>query len=493
MPATRTQEQRDVLRQIADPVDGVLFWMTNYYMTFDKPKQRRAKWPGWPYLRDYVMELHNPSLPESEQQYLLVEKSRDMLVTLTTAGYMLYCVQFIPDWSGFITSRREYEVDDGGPNATTDSIFGMIVYGWRQQPSWMQMPLRISHLRIHNTEPGMNSYITGESANPNTGRGKSVTLKYGDEFAFMPQSHKVHTAMAGGNFRTLLYSSTPNFAGNAFYDLRHREDSPFRVLRYHYLDRPDRDEAWAERRRRTMSDLQWMTEYEIMYEFSSERNVYPRYRADVHTAPAESMPTTGEPYITFDEGISKPGAMYFALHVDGRLYILDEVYEAGIHVRVPDAERDNGVRDWVVIAEEMAEKHGYKPDEVMVACGHESRATASHFQLAGFSSHVADKDKLGRIRIVDKLMIHTESHKPRLLISYECPNLLWELPRYERKSIRGRITEQPKDGNDHGCDALGVLAQLLFPEAAEEEGHWTMDPNNWETEGVIGDDPIRIR
>jgi hypothetical protein len=473
--------------------------MDRYCVTFDKPHAKTAKWPGsmpgWSFLREYVQELHNPDLPAGEQQNILVEKSRDMVITITTAMYMLYCIQFVPDWSAFVTSRRENEVDDGGDKSTPDSIFGVMRWSWSKQPSWLQMPLTFSHLKIQNVEAGMHSYMTGESANPNAGRGKSVTFKYGDEFAFVPQSHKVHQSMSGGNYRTLVYGSTPNFSGNSFYDLRHK-DRGFRILTYHYSMRPGRDAAWAQRtqQRKGMSDLEWATEYEIKYDFTSSRSVYPRYMPGAHIIPAETAPIDGEPFLAFDDGFAQPGAMYFCRKADGRLYIIDETYERGLHVRVPDEEREIGVRDWVMVATEMCERRHLEPKNVMVVMGPESTSTAGYsstaalFRLAGFRTHVADNNKRGRIKIVDRLMIHSDGHPPRLQISDACTNLTWEIPRYERRIKDGQVTEDPKDGNDHGCDSVGCVAQFLFPDILrDDESEVVSDLSDWSTAGVLGD------
>lgn len=499
-----TPAQRDEVGRCI--IDGPWYWLQNYVHTFDKPRNRTRKYPGWPYLKDYVNELHNrekirqalvaSNVPEDEisipQQNLIVEKSRDMMITWTTAAYMTYCVSFIPDWSGFTVSRRQNEVDDGGEAATTDSIFGMIRFIWSNIPDWMRADLAFSLLKIRNIEQDMNSYITGESANPNAGRGKSVSFKWADEFAFMPQSNKMHAAMSGGNYGTLLYTSTANFAGNEFYDLRHNPNSGFKILTFRYTMRPDRDEAWGEKKRLQLGDIRWATEYGILYEFTTDRNVFPRYSPSIHTVQHEDMVLEGEPYVGFDEGMSDPGCALFCLKDGDMLKVVDEVYEKGIHPRVTDDLRDSGVTDWMMIVEGLCRKYGFEPKDVTVCIGHTSgmEGLADHFKLAKFKTHTADKDKIGRIRILDRLMIYTGLNKPRLQISKQCEKLMWELPRFERAVVNGQIMEYPrKHSADHACDGLMAVAQYLFPdEVFFDDNNWSMDAEDWDTVGVLGDE-----
>ena len=465
---TNPRQKNELIKCIEDP----WYWFTHYCRTFDKPRQRTALFPDWDYLHDYIRELQKGGK-------ILVEKSRDMMITIATCGWMLYNVQFTPDWSGFVTSRREDEVDDGGDQATTDSIFGVILFGWKNQPIWMQSNLKFSHLKILNLEEGMNSYITGESTNPNSGRGKSVTFKWGDEFAFVPQSEKVHASMSGGAYRTLLYTSTSNLTGNAFHRLRSDPNSGFRVLTYRWDMRPDRTREWYEARKASLSPIDAAKELDIVYEISSPASVYPRYNYELHTAPRENLPFDGELIIGFDEGFAQPGAMYACLLVDGGLYIVDEFYEAGVHVKVDEERLAAGEKDWLSRARYLAMKYNKTPGQVTVAMGFESRSAEDIFASAGFRTYRATKDKLGRIKLVDQLMIPDKTGKPSLIIAQECVNLLWELPRYEHRISGGVMTEMPKDGNDHGCDAIAVVAEYAFGNH-EEEPEWYSDVEDWE-------------
>jgi hypothetical protein len=476
---TDPKQKREIIHCMMDP----WYWFLNYYKTFDKPKERVAGFPDWPYLQEYVYELDKGGK-------ILVEKSRDMMITITTCGYMLYCVQFRPNWSGFVTSRREDEVDDGGPNATTDSIFGIVLFGHALQPEWMAAPLSFTHLRIQNEEEGMGSYIKGESANINVGRSKSVTFKWGDEFAFVPQSERVHAAMSGGAYRTLLYTSTSNLSGNAFQRLRDDQDSGFRLLTYRWNVRPGKDEQWYKKQIKGMDAITRATELDIEYEVNSAINVYPRYRYKTHTIANKDIPD-GEVILTFDEGFAHPGALYVARWVDGVLYIVDETYEAGIHIQIDDVLE----RSWVDIARQKVQEFGTleqaqlldgvnvpEQKRPVIVLGPESRAAADTFRVYGFRAVLATKDKLGRIRKVDQLMIPDKTGKSRLLIAQSCSNLIWEIPRYNRRVVNNVVTERPRDGNDHGCDSVACLVEYVVKDDVNVR---VSDLDDWGVDGEL--------
>jgi len=290
--------------------------------------------------------------------------------------------------------------------------------------------------------------------------------------------------MSGGAYKTLLYTSTSNLSGNAFHRLRADDKAGFRVLTYRWNLRPDRDLEWYERKKASMSSLEAAKELDIVYDVASPAGVYPRYRYGVHTRPERDLPVEGKLYLTFDEGMAQPGAMYAARFPDGRLYIIDEIYEAGIHVQVTAAQREAGVKDWISLAKGLVKKHGGKVEDVEILLGFESRAAADAFSVAGFKTWLPSKNKLGRIALVDKLMIVDDTNKCLLQIGQNCVNLLWELPRYKRKIVQGRITEQPEDGNDHGADALAVLVERLYGER-KEEATWVSDLSGWKISGKL--------
>jgi len=455
-----TPEQIEELKKCANGLEGLFYWAKKYATTWDRANKRKRLYPLWDFQKEFLAELEEGGL-------ILVEKSRDVMVTWTVCLHMFWHIQFDPFWTGFATSRREAEVDNGGERSTTGSIFGRLRFLWKEQPDWLKMDLRFSHLKIVNQEEDMYTEITGESANPDVGRSSDVYFKWGDEFALVEHSEKAHAAMVGGGFNTLVYTSTSNLGGNEFHRLRSRQGSGFRVLRYSWKLRPDRDEEWYKNKVATMTEEQRAKELDIQYEVVGPRKVWSQFDSRIHTCQAKDLPHgAGRAAISLDEGFAQPGAMYYARYWQGTMYVFEEVYKAGIQLVLPPDTRTASNKDWIAYIEDLVDRHG--PIEV-VCLGFESRGFEAVLISKGYKVYRVGKDRLGRIRQVTSLMPVNPKGKPGLVISDECVNLLREIPDYQWKSVSGVIQDRPQGGNDHGCDSLQQLAEyFLLPEEVQE-------------------------
>jgi len=458
-----TGEQLEELKKCADPESGLFYWLKHYCWTWDRARKRKAEYPLWPFQRAFLKELE-------KQGCILVEKSRDLMVTWTVCEYMLWHVQFDPYWTGFATSRREAEVDNGGAAATTASIFGRIRFSWMEQPAWLRTALKFSHLKIVNQEEGMHTEITGESANPHVGRSSDVFFKWGDEFALVEQSEKAHAAMLGGGFNTLLYTSTSNLTGNEFYRLRSKKDSGFRILRYSWEDRPDRNEKWYAAKSASMTSEQKAKELDIQYEITGPALIWKKFDPRIHVRSHDDMPmNVGIGLMFFDEGYAHPGALYYGYFWGGVLYVVGEIYKAGVQLMHPEVLRDEMDKDWVGYVEDMIEKFG--PIET-ICVGHESRGFEDILTARGHSVYRVGKDHLNRIRIVDEMLGSNGNGHPGLLIDEECVELRKEIPKFKWKVVNGLLQDYPAGGVDHGCDSLQCVAEYLRRDDDNDGDNW---------------------
>ena len=455
-----TGEQVEEIKKCADKETGIFYWLKHYVWTWDRANKRKARYPLWPYQREFLTELEKGGK-------ILVEKSRDLMVTWTVCEYMLWHLQFDPYWTGFATSRREAEVDNGGASSTTVSIFGRIRFSWAAQPPWLRMDLRYSHLKIANQENGMFTELTGESANPNVGRSADVFFKWGDEFALVEQSEKAHASMIGGGFHTLLYTSTSNLTGNEFYRLRSKKDSGFRVLRYAWSDRPDRDLKWDKEKTASMTAEQRAKEIDIKYELTGPQRIWGYFDPRIHVVPASEMPSNvGVGIIGYDEGYAHPGALYYARYWNQTLYIVDEVYKSKVQLLNPEPLRDEMETDWVGYIEQLIDKHG---DVEAICVGPESRGFEAILTARGYRVYRVGRERLDRIRTVDGLFRGNGKGQPGILINEECVELLREIPNYKWKSVNGLLQDRPADSVDHACDALQYIAEYVMVEHEEVE------------------------
>jgi len=464
-----TEKQVEELLKCADPKTGLIYWLKNYVWTWDKANKRKASYPLWPFQEEFLKELEIGGK-------ILVEKSRDLMVTWTVCEYMLWHMQFDPFWSGLATSRNANEVDNGGSGATAKSIFGRIMFSWKHQPIWLRMDLKFGRLKITSDEEGMWTELNGEAATKDVGRSSDVYFKWGDEFSLVEQSEKAHASMVGGGFQTLLYTSTSNLTGNEFYRLRTRKDSGFRILHYLWSDRPDRDEAWYKDKTASMTAEQKAKELDIVYEVKGPRRIWKKFDPRLHVVQQNKIPIgVGFGVMGFDEGFASPGALYYARYWGRTLYVIDEVYKANVQLLNPESLRDDMDHDWVWYIDDLIKKHG---EVAAIAVGFESRGFEAILTTRGHKVYRVNQDKRNRIRLVDGLFSGNGSTQPGILISDECADLLKEIPYYKWKTTpAGVMTDMPADSVDHAIDALQCIAEYALEEHAQEN-----DEETWVSE-----------
>ncbi len=137
------------------------YFATRYCKTLDIETNEVRLFPEYPYLKEFFDENKDP---HNEH----IDKSRQMLISWAFMILFLWDLTFKDNIANFITSRKEFLVDDGGSLSTANSLMGRIRFIWERLPDFLRMPLDISYLRIKN--PITQSFIIGESSNPNAGR-----------------------------------------------------------------------------------------------------------------------------------------------------------------------------------------------------------------------------------------------------------------------------------------------------------------------------------
>ena len=476
--------QKAELMKCLHPVTGEEYWFEKYAVTFDEIAGEVKAYPMWPFQSELIRWLQTGGKK-------LTEKPRDMMVTWTGALHCLYSMVFRPNWTGFAISRQEKEVDDGGEKSTVHSIMGRMRFSWEQLPDWMRGEVVFSKLKIRNLESGMNTLMTGEATKPTSGQSIHVTFKWGDEFAQVDQSEKVHGSMSGGNYRTLWYSSVTSVDDCAFKRLRHDPSSGFEVFTLTWDMNPTRDHEWYEAKVAGLNPVQRATQVDVQYEVAdTTAMVYKRFKAEKHVKDARECPQEGEEYyIGFDNGFSKPGAMEFGILKDGHMTFVRERYSTNIPVRVPEKMRESNTLDWVSVAEEMErslfpglEKGKHVVKRVCIGWTGESKkneaqAVAVHFQNAGFKTYCVAKSKANRVQDADAWMMDDPAGQPFLTFSTDCVKLLWEIPRYWYERKQGQTTEKPQNKNDHAIEAMEAICE--YATAPVRRPGWTSDLAGW--------------
>lgn len=218
---------------------------------------------------------------------IFVDKTREMGVTYTALGILLWYWKYQSAANFLVGSRKEDIVDNVGKVVTgeasnkEESLFGKVDYMLERIPSIALPatfgPMHRSYMSLRNPELG--NVIGGESANSNFSRGgrqKAILL---DEFAFWDNDSAAWGATADTtNCRIVVTTpgSRPNTKAKRLRFGKDGEEIKIISLPYH-LD-PRKDAAWlaAQRKRRSAEDF--AREIMIDWEGAVAGVVYPEAR-----------------------------------------------------------------------------------------------------------------------------------------------------------------------------------------------------------------------
>lgn len=253
-----------------DPAAGCIFFIENFGWTFN-PKMSMKHFP---FILFECQKRAVRSVVEhiDKGRDLFVEKSREMGVS-----WLLFCYIALWYWlfregaNGLLGSYKEKLVDD----RSIDSLFGKLDYALSNLPDWM-MPGNFvtkkhrTKLKLANPENG--NVITGDTMNPNFGRGSRKTFIMFDELAFWDYAKDAWES-AGDATNCRIANSTPN--GYDYYAML--RDSGIDVLTLHWREHPLKDAQWYayECKRRTEEEI--AQELDISYSKSKVGRVYQEW------------------------------------------------------------------------------------------------------------------------------------------------------------------------------------------------------------------------
>jgi hypothetical protein len=302
--------------RVDDPAEGCIFFIENFLWTFN-PKQEPKHFPFilFDFQKQAVRETVNHILNGRD---LFIEKSREMGVSwLVFCAIMLWFWIFQDGFNALLGSYKEDLVD----NKTQDSLFGKIDYQLYQLPKWLMpkdfKPLKHrTHMKLIN--PANGNLITGDTMNPNFGRGSRKTVIAFDELGFW-QYAKDAWESAGDSTNCRIANSTPN--GYNYYAML--RESGIDILSLHWKSHPLKDDEWYkyECGRRTEEEI--AQELDISYSKSKAGRVYPEWNEDnVETGYFEyndSLPL----YVGWDFGRSDDTAIIWGQRVGNKFRIID--------------------------------------------------------------------------------------------------------------------------------------------------------------------------
>ena len=269
-----TKEQIDELRNCMDPVDGPMYFLTEF-MWIQHPTKGRMKFKPYDFQADLVYNYHN------------FRKSVNMIgrqlgKTTVAAGYLLWYAMFVPDSHILIASSKL----DGALD-----IMDRVRFAYESIPDHIRGGVFTYNKKSIEFDNG--SKIQASTTTSTTGRGLALSLIYLDEFAFVEQNiaREFWTSLSptlstGGK---CIITTTPDtdedqfaeiwFNANKMTDEFGNEQevgiNGFRPYHAIWSQHPDRDEIWAKEERESIGEERFLREHECQFITFEETLINP--------------------------------------------------------------------------------------------------------------------------------------------------------------------------------------------------------------------------
>jgi hypothetical protein len=321
----RKLEARTMLWQLCqrddNPAEGAIFFIETFGWTFDPRKNpKHIPFVLFEYQKRAIRELVG-SIDGGRD--LLIEKSRDMGVTWIVVWVFLWYWIFRDGVNLLAGSYKEKLVDD----RTDDSIFGRFDYCIESLPKWM-LPKGLNankhRTKLKLINPANNNLISGDTMNPDFGRGSRKTAIFFDELGSWDYA-KDGWESCGDVTACRIANSTPK-GRNFYWKLR---ESGINVLTLHWSEHPIKDQEWYEFEKLRRSTEEVAQELDIDYSKSQEGRVYPEWN-DANVSFGEYEYDDNKPlYVGWDYGNADGTAIIWAQPSPEGIRIIDTYYKTG--------------------------------------------------------------------------------------------------------------------------------------------------------------------
>ncbi len=432
----------------------VRFWFRHFCWTFD-PRKEQPHLPFVPYAFQEKALVELVQAIETGQD-LLIEKSRDMGLSWLVLLAFQYFWLFREGANFHLGSRKQEAVDRKGDLST---LMEKLRYNLSWLPHWMrpagfQESVHDNVLRLLN--PVNGNTITGESSNENFGRGGRYKAVLFDEFPFWPTQDAAY-ASAGQSTPSRIVVGTPYGKNNRFAELRF--SGQIRVLRVHWREHPDRDEAWYATQRQRLSEDELARELDINYHLSLKNRVFSNFQEANKGNFQDFQPT--RLIRSWDFGYHCPACLFLAFDSEDRLLVLREV--VGAQVLLTDfAHRVKAITDTYypgVPVEDICDPAGAQRSDKNVRTSIEILNSLGIFP---FFDRAPIKDGLELMRMQ---LSRPVGNTPALRVDYACAKLIEAFEggyRYSSPESETPLQEHPyEDVMD--CLRYAVMQKCSLP------------------------------
>jgi hypothetical protein len=260
-----TLEEVKHLEACMDPVTGPLYFMT-HFLKIQHPVRGAIDFVPYGF-QVRLIEAYN------DHKDVIAMLPRQMGKTTCACGYLLWFTMFVPEAQVLIAAHKYEGAQD---------IMNRYRYGYENLPDFIRAGV-ISYNR-NTIEYDNGARIQATTTTENTGRGKSLSLIYCDEFAFVQPPEKAKefwtalspTLSTGGR---AIITSTPNSdedqfamiwteANKKFDEFGNEQElgvNGFYPYFAHWDEHPDRDEKWAAVERAKIGEERFRREFDCEF------------------------------------------------------------------------------------------------------------------------------------------------------------------------------------------------------------------------------------
>jgi hypothetical protein len=264
-PQRYTLEEVKHLEACMDPITGPLYFAKNF-LKIQHPVRGSIPFEPYEYQERLIQSYH-------ENKQCVAMLPRQMGKTTCACAYLLWYTMFIPEAQVLIAAHKYEGAQD---------IMNRYRFGYENLPDFIRAGV-YSYNR-NTIEYDNGARIQAVTTTENTGRGKSLSLIYCDEFAFVQPPEKAKefwtalspTLSTGGK---CIITSTPNsdedqFAliwteANKKFDEFGNEQklgtNGFASFFAHWAEHPDRDEKWAATERSKIGEERFRREFDCEF------------------------------------------------------------------------------------------------------------------------------------------------------------------------------------------------------------------------------------
>lgn len=226
--------------------EDILFFFNTFLWTQD-PRKRPADLPfvTYSYEDEYIKWLCEHI---EKGKDCFTEKSRDMGISWSICGVVLWYWMFRDGFLAHLGSKKEDDVDRSGD---IRSLFEKLRYCVRELPDWLrpyQFDWKKHSMFMRLINPMNNNAITGESSNRDFGRAGRYSLIILDEFAAMEYAEEAWTA-TGDSSPCRIVCGTPKGTGNKFWQLRYK--SKIDIFTAHWTMHPEKSKGCVDKKTNT--------------------------------------------------------------------------------------------------------------------------------------------------------------------------------------------------------------------------------------------------